>query len=84
MTGREVGDTFVRRNSTENLNEVIFGSYPGTAAFFAVIVTTRMTMPNGTEIALSNVYVSSATYGCNLDESLPLNCKVMWLTITKE
>lgn len=40
-TGKLVSDNFVRRNVTPKVNEVIFGAYPGTAALYTVVVTTR-------------------------------------------
>jgi hypothetical protein len=40
-SGQLVYDSFVRRNVSEKTNEVVFAAYPGTAAFYSVLVSTR-------------------------------------------
>ena len=74
--GTLVSDDFVRVPDQEGVQEVVFSAYPGAPAIFAVVVK------NG-ENETQSVYVSSATYACNLDESLPINCEVMWFAVTK-
>jgi hypothetical protein len=40
-SGTLVSETFVRHNSSLKEMEVIFGAYPGTAALYTVVVSTR-------------------------------------------
>ncbi len=61
----------------------MFSAYPGTAVLFTVVVTTVYTDANDTDHALSSVYITSATYSCNLDPALPYNCEIMSFTIIK-
>lgn len=73
--GGQLDQLIVARRNLLLAFQVLFGAYPGAASIFAVIV-----QHSNNE---TSVYVSSATYACNLDRSLPMNCEVMWLGITK-
>jgi hypothetical protein len=82
--GNLVDDDFVKSNATPSGgNRVVFSAYPGTAVLFSVVVTTIYPDVNGSDLELSSVYVTSSTYACQLNSNEPLNCQVMWYTITK-
>lgn len=72
--GTLIQPIFVSYPDGEGLVKVRFAAYPGTPAIYAAVVQHQ-----GNQ---SSVYVSSATYGCNLDVNLPHNCRVMsmWAT----
>lgn len=82
-TNGELVDTnFVFQNN--NKSSLTYSAYPGTATVFSVIVTTTYPSVNGSSNeAFSSIYVTTCTYACQMDDANPLNCKMMWSTISK-
>ena len=81
--GHGVDDDFVVFiNDTKG--KVTFAAYPGTGVIFSVIATRSISDANGTK-HYSSLYVSTSTYACKLErtDDDPLNCVIMWYTITK-
>ena len=80
--GHIVDDDFVLINSTRG--KVLFAAYPGTGVIFSVVATRSISDANGTK-HYSSLYVSTSTYACKLEgtDDDPLNCVIMWYTITK-
>ncbi len=73
--GTKVHEEFVTEPEGARLREVVFASYPKTLSIFAVVATVHY--PPSTSQLLggklggnssSVVYVSTATYGCVLDD----------------
>ena len=82
--GFRINPDFVIRNGSKGSSRLIHSSYPGTASLFAVIVTTNYPNQNNTrDVVYSSLYVTTATYACQLDPSQPMSCKRMWATLTK-
>ena len=79
--GQLVNDDFILTNDTKK--RVSFAAYPGTAVIFSVVVTSSTVDSNGSTHHYSSLYVTTSTYACQLEGSDPLNCNIMWYTITK-
>ncbi|TRY62568.1 hypothetical protein TCAL_11709 [Tigriopus californicus] len=71
--GTPIQPVFVSYPDGEGLVKVRFAAYPGTPAIYAAVVQHQ-----GNQ---SSVYVSSATYGCNLDVNLPHNWFIGYMVV---
>jgi len=81
--GQLVNDDFILANDTGRKRVVSFAAYPGTAVIFSVVVTSSTVDSNGSTHHYSSLYVTTSTYACQLEGNDPLNCNIMWYTITK-
>ena len=81
--GQLVNDDFILANDTGRKRVVSFAAYPGTAVIFSVVVTSSTVDSNGSSHHYSSLYVTTSTYACQLEGNDPLNCNIMWYTITK-